>query len=253
MGDNKKFVPRPANPKTSKKGSDNKKLSCSVKKAETLGECANEPFFPATMKVPVTLAEPTIQVCVEAEIVLEKRALEIKRVLKDVILEQGKLVPTSNPFVFKLFVAGFIRKNIEYASIDRVSSSSVCGDIRHTTVHVPFDCCTEIAFPKSGPIPEIFPDFQQSASFLDRSGMRTQQEKRLFGNTKFFNEQPFVELVSVEFNELDLGEDLSKINHFERSFQRLREKIVMNLQLKVLQVQQVPIPSDHCSRDSWKK
>ena len=60
---------------------------CSVQNARTLGECSNDPFFPQNIKVPVVLAEPTIQVCVEADIILEEPALEIKRVLKDVFIE----------------------------------------------------------------------------------------------------------------------------------------------------------------------
>lgn len=226
--------------------------SCTIKNARTLGECQNTPFFPKTMKVPVTLAEPTIQVCVEADIFLEERAIEIKRVLKDVILEQCKLVPTFNECEFKLFVAGFVRKNIEYATVDEVNGDNVCGDIRHTTVNVPWECCTPIFFPECAPRPIIVPDFEQRAEFLDKSGMRTQTEKRLFGNFKFFNEQPFCELVQVQFNEFDIGHDLRRVNDFERSFQRVREKLVMNLQLKVLQLQQVPLPSDF-GHDKKKK
>jgi hypothetical protein len=215
---------------------------CFVENAQTLSESANRPFFPATMKIPVVLAEPTLQVCVEADIVLEERALEIKRVLKDVILDQVKLVPTDLYYIFKLFVRGFIRKNIEYAAVDTVTGSTVCGGIRHTTVTIPFDSCTEInLFGRRLPIINV--DSEQRVDFLDpATGTRPQLEKRQFKNVKWYNEQPYGELVTAQFNELDIGQDLVFENQFERSFQRLREKIVLTLTLKVLQVQQIPIP-----------
>lgn len=216
---------------------------CSVQNPRTVGECANEPFFPQNIKVPIVLAEPTVQVCVEADIILEEAALEIKRVLKDVFLEQCQLVPTSAARQFKLFIGGTIRKNIEYSTIDTVNGTSVCGDIRHTTVHVPWECCTEITFPVGARLPILVADEEQRFEFLDKKGKQPQIEKRLFRNFKFFNEQPFCELVQVFFHELDFGRDLMRVNEFENSFQRLREKIVMNLTLKVLQVQQVASPS----------
>ena len=222
--------------------------SCSVQNARTLGECPNDPFFPHMIKVPVALAEPTIQVCVEADILLEERALEIKRVLKDVFLEQCKLVPSYNPHVFKLFLNGTIRKNIEYSTIGEVNGSAVCGDIRHTTVHVPWECCTELVFPKGAILPEFVPDFEQRFEFLDKEGMQPQIEKRMFSNFKFFNEQPFCELVKVNFNELDIGQGLVSVNNYEKSFKLLREKIVMNLKVKVLQMRQFPIPDVHCPK-----
>ena len=215
---------------------------CSVQNPRTLGECSNVPSFPQNIKVPVVLAEPTVQVCVEADIILEEAALEIKRVLKDVFVEQCKLVPTAYPRTFKLFLGGTIRKNIEYSTIDTVNGTSVCGDIRHTTVHVPWECCTDLTFPLGARLPELFADNEQRFEFLDKKGMQPQIEKRLFRNFKFFNEQPFCELVQVLFHELDMGHDLVRVNEFEKSFQRLREKIVMNLTVKVLQVQQVARP-----------
>ena len=78
------------------------------------------------IKVPVVLAERTIQIVVESDIPLNPPATEIKRVKKHVFLDQVKLVPVKfaridNTDFFrvtraKLFVSGHIRKNIEYAS-----------------------------------------------------------------------------------------------------------------------------------------
>lgn len=78
------------------------------------------------VKIPVVLAERTIQIVVESDISLDPPATEIKRVLKNVFLTQCKLVPVAFTPVpgtnyrrvtrAKLFVQGYIRKNIEYAN-----------------------------------------------------------------------------------------------------------------------------------------
>jgi hypothetical protein len=84
------------------------------------------PGLTPILKVPVVLAERTIQVVLEADIPLDPAATEIKRVTKNVFLEQVKLVPVRFARIddtdffrvtrAKLLVSGFIRKDIEYAS-----------------------------------------------------------------------------------------------------------------------------------------
>jgi len=122
--------------------------SCSVESVRVFGTTTTDTVYPKTIKVPVTLAEISVVVAVEANIQLEKPALEIIRVWKSAILQQCELVPTFNPYAAKLFVKGFIRKNIEYTTVDQTSASSVCGDIRHMTAMIPFDFVQILHFHK---------------------------------------------------------------------------------------------------------
>ncbi|PAE26987.1 Uracil permease, partial [Paenibacillus sp. 7884-2] len=69
--------------------------------------------------------------------------------------------------------------------------------------------------------------------------------KYYFQNSVVYNEQPFCELISAEFFELDFSPN-SFDSHKGKcsnndSFNKLREKIVTDLTLKVLQVQQIPL------------
>ena len=109
------------------------------------------------IKVPVVTAEPTIQITVEADIKLHPAATEIKRVKKNVFLNQVKLVPVKfkridNTDFFnvqkgKLFVAGHIRKNLEFAS------DECNGTIHDRIVDIPFTGFTELKFrPANFPI-----------------------------------------------------------------------------------------------------
>lgn len=196
-----------------------------------------------TLKVPVVLAERTLQIVIEADIPLNPAATEIKRVHKNVFLNQVKLVPvTFTPIPgtsffhvtrAKLFVAGFIRKNIEFASIQ-------CnGLIQDRIAEVPFTGFVEITANEFLNFPIFAASADARAQFLDeKNGLVPRLDKFFFQNAVNFNEQPFGELIRAEFFELDFSP--VKVGT-QRAFSKLREKLVMDLTIKVLQVQQVQV------------
>ena len=63
-------------------------------------------------------------------------------------------------------------------------------------------------------------------------------DKNFFQNLVNYNEQPFGELVAANFFELDFSP--TGVNE-KGTFNTLREKIVLDLTLKVIQVQQIEI------------
>ncbi|WP_249872139.1 CsxC family protein [Oceanobacillus saliphilus] len=242
-----------------KKDPSPRKVNCDVK-ARTEVQLPDTPATPvvnpnltdAFIKVPLVLAETTLQVVVEADIPLDPPASEIKRVLKDVFLTQCKLVPVG-PFEeinesgfytsegAKLFVEGYIRKNIEYAPKGCNSA------LRTLTAKVPFSGFADLT--GEGDL-NNFPIFgfgdQRRAQFLDpKHGESPRLDKYFFQNSVIYNEQPFCELISAEFFELDFSPhsfDSHESKHSNSgSFNKLREKIVTDLTLKVLQVQQIPL------------
>lgn len=197
------------------------------------------PAVTTTIKVPVVTAEPTLQIVVESNVTLHPAATEIKRVKKNVFLEQVKLVPVAftridNTDFFnvtrgKLFVAGHIRKNIEYASHE-------CkGVLQDRIVDVPFTGFAEITSFTNPPIIGIAETAE--ANFLnEKTNLDARLDKFFFQNLVKYNEQPFGELVAANFFELDFS---PKMASPEGTFCTLREKIVLDLTLKVLQVQQI--------------
>ncbi len=96
--------------------------------------------------------EREIQIDIEAEFKLNEPFFEIKRIKKNVYLTQCKLLPRSGVIVDgvlisgKLFISGFVRKNIEYATADCIDKKIVSGRIAHTTIDVPFTAVTEILY-----------------------------------------------------------------------------------------------------------
>ncbi|MEW9502987.1 CsxC family protein [Jeotgalibacillus marinus] len=214
----------------------------------------SEPITPSPspvwfIKVPVVLVEPKIQIVVEADIPLDPPAFEIKRVLKDVFLTQCKLVPVEfgavlgSPDRFvtkaKLFVGGFIRKNIEYATKD-------CkGVIQDRIADVPFSGFTEIGAEGSEStttflnFPILNGSSASSSRFINpKDGITPRQDKYFFENSVFYNEQPYGELVSADFFEIDFSPCPTDVHE---TFDTLREKIVVDLTVKVLQLQQVDV------------
>ena len=197
------------------------------------------------IKVPVVVAERTIQIVVEADIPLSPAATEIKRVKKHVFLDQVKLVPvrftrvaTNSDYFFvdraKLFVSGHIRKNIEYASAD-------CnGALQDRIANVPFSGFADLV--GEGDFinrPIIGISESAEANFLnEKTEMDARLDKYFFQNLVKYNEQPYGELVAANFFELDFSP--KGVNHYG-SFSTLREKIVLDLTVKVLQVQQLNV------------
>ncbi|WP_256238922.1 CsxC family protein [Bacillus sp. EB600] len=196
-----------------------------------------------TIKVPVVVAEPTLQIVVEANIPLTPPATEIKRVKKSVFLQQVKLVPVAFTRIdgtdfftvtrAKLFVAGHIRKNIEYAS------NACNGALQDKIANVPFSGFADLV--GAAIINPAIVGISESAeaNFLNETtNLDARLDKFFFQNLVKFNEQPFGELVAANFFELDFSPTMVAA---QRPFNKLREKIVLDLTLKVLQVQQLAI------------
>ncbi|PFA49564.1 hypothetical protein CN391_20925 [Bacillus anthracis] len=195
------------------------------------------------VKIPVVLAERTIQIVVESDVPLAPAASEIKRVLKNVFLTQCKLVPVAFTPVpgtnyrrvtrAKLFVQGYIRKNIEYAG-------SGCNSVLFDRiVNVPFSGFADLTETDFLSLAIVAASSDTTSHFINpNNGDLPRLDKYFFENTVFYNEQPYCELVSAQFFELDFSPCPTELNE---SFETLREKIVLDLTVKVLQVQQVRV------------
>ncbi|WP_216828214.1 CsxC family protein [Alkalihalobacterium elongatum] len=194
--------------------------------------------------IPVVIADEWIQVDVESVDRLPKLAREIKRIRKNVHITQCKLVQSQftnqdplndngvfTPGVLKLFLAGFVRKNIEFVP-------SCSGAVEHHTVDVPFHCVLPI------PTPTDYDDQQLSVKngvnelvFNDKHGMGMDSKVQGFATYEFFNNKPYCRLEFAGVTELDISEDWKPHCH---TFRTVREKMIVEMRLKVLQLQQVP-------------
>jgi hypothetical protein len=215
---------------------------CSVKceglilENDTLNEYSEKEVYQTGFaKVPVVLGEVTVQIDVESKIKLPEPALEIKRIKKNVFLSQCRLVAGTK----KVFLKGFVRKNIEYATIDCVIPKAICGDIRHATVQVPFQCTAEASYlrpaaKKKNPPVKMINYFDE-----ENLGIDTKQQDLL--SAEIFNEKIYCELEHSSIYEADIIEDGKPIQGHptEHEFKSFIEKEVIYLTLKLLQNQQI--------------
>jgi len=237
----------------------------------TITECENQPHKPnlsigkVVSKVPVVLAELTVQVNLDACIKFPEPVLEIKDVKKHVKLVQCRLLLPTN----KLFVKGFVRKNIQYASpskeIHESTHKSVSSDLHSLTVDVPFHCVTEIKhystkpnlpefnkrkefdFLRSMPLPNGHPEKDE---FQSNDLSQFHQE-----STQHYNELPYCQLISSSIIEWDEAIDRCEFHEGapigEGYFKQVEEKMVLDITLKVLQNQQIRVSSttnDDCDK-----
>jgi hypothetical protein len=209
------------------------------------------------VKIPVVLAETNITIPVEATIRLDQPVREIKRIKKNVFLTQSRLIPFSStpatPGTGILFIAGFVRKNIEYATQTCMTAGTpnFCGNIGQCTVEVPFNFTTRITFRRppvfiENTTPselEFFTDQLKGCDICADPVLGRNPCDQSFLFTEFFNEKPYVELVNAVVTEVDIHRNPLEVctNPTEQLFNSITEKLVVNLTLKVLQQQQVGV------------
>lgn len=234
---------------------ENKELNCGCQNSCHKEECkgaivetstlTQSPNFPVPeiydFKIPVVLSEFTVQIDVESKIKLAEPAIEIKRIKKNLYLTECRLVAGT----CKVFFKGFVRKNIEYATKDSLGKNSICGDIKHTTVNVPFQCITPVTFTKnpkieSNPAPMISQYLEdQKCGCEEKCGCDMKETDMM--TKEYFNEKVYCELVSAKIYEADIVEECEKIecHPVEHVFQKFTEKEVLLIKVKLLQNQQV--------------
>jgi len=224
-----------------------------------VNECPNTPADIAAItaavvaKIPVVLAELTIRVNMNSIITLPEPAIEIKQIKKRVKVTQCILLQDTNI----LFIKGFVRKNIDYATRSCSTTEGVCGDLRHCVIDVPFSCTTPVVFNGTPPAPLVTNTVTEFEYFRDEnlSGPRFADKDRLLSgdisefnqiSTEFYNELPYCELISsriVEFDEYLNRRVLPGVTlpFEERFFNEIEEKMVIFLTLKLLQKRQVAV------------
>lgn len=244
--------------KNAKDHCDNK--FCVDVESTVLDNCPNTPVTPigipggVVVKIPVVLAELTVRFNIGAFVKLPEPALEVKDIKKRLKITQCTLLQPTNI----LFIKGFVRKNIDYSTGKCSNREGVCGDIKHCTIDVPFECSTPVTFTTApaellvnsvsefeyfrvSDLPNKF--FAEKDSLLSGDLSEINQFR-----VENFNELPFCELIQARIFEFDefIGRERPHHDNLpfeEKFFKHIEEKMVIELTLKLLQNRQVRIPS----------
>lgn len=231
--------------------------SCVDVSSHVIESCKNTPIEiegiteRVIAKIPVVLSKFNVQINVSAKVTLPEIALEIKNVKYKLMLSQCMLIQDTNT----LFIKGLIRKNIDYSTIEQCpTNEDVCGDIRHCTVNIPFECTTNVEF-NGFPPADIVPSTSTEFQYFRKQNLTndfSEKDKLLSGDlsefnqtsTEHYNDLPYCELVSSSI--IDVNEYLDRriIRNGplkEGVFEEFEEKMVINLVVVILQKRLVQI------------
>lgn len=210
-----------------------------VLQSDTLTGAENYPWPGGDFKLPRVLSEFVVQIDSESEIRLNEPAYEIKRIEKQIFLKQCRYISATN----KVFIEGYIRKNIEYAAQTCSKYNTISGTIKDTTVHVPFKFYTKVDF--CGATPQIIPNPPSMvARYFDEKRMGKDIREADRSNIEIFNEPVYCELEWSAIYDADINEKGCPIDKIpnEEEFQEFTDKSVIYLCIKLLQKQQVCWP-----------
>lgn len=191
---------------------------------------------PLVSNVSVVLSRIDIQIFVEALTKFSERVINVKSLDKKVFLNQCQLVTGTN----KLFLKGFIQENIEYSNIKCVKQNKIEGMVKKSTLNIPFQCTTKVNF-------SIHPKVSKFSStlnfeLLDPHCNGIDNNIKSYEHFQFLNEKVFCNINGTEVFETCsqegvkvLEKDLVKTY----TFKRVRKKIIVTLNLSLLQNQKV--------------
>lgn len=220
------------------------------------------PIFPVNATLPlltplaVTQTGNTVFVTAsipaEAIITLPTHATEIKRISKKLKITQCRFFNAPAPIIPgqpvdtpKLFLGGFVRKDIQYSEMKHKTHTTVEGDIRDFLIDIPVSGVINLG---SGlVIPALQFDQEQEYEYARRSplGHGFPEKERLLGpdltefntiSNKFLNRLPFCELVYSQIN--DMNDQLDRVplcgGPFEEGiFRTIQEKMSIVVQIAI--------------------
>ncbi|WP_029451624.1 CsxC family protein [Clostridium algidicarnis] len=212
---------------------------------------------PLIAKIPVILSDVEVEINVESEIELEKTDITDINVInidKEVFVKECKLIPYTN----KLFIEGYVQKNIQVSNNDCTNKASEGNKIEYTVVNSPFKCVTEIEFFKK---PLYGESYKERLNSLDKNTLcKNNNEDSWIHYSKLYEpvycEYQYAKILETDiFDNEDYG---TKYLPEEKKCKKILEKMVIFIRIKVIQNQQVFIPEfdgdvmviENCNNDS---
>lgn len=233
------------------------------------------PVFPSTATLPMfTPLEVkktglrtvlvTVSIPAESSLTLPTEALEIKTIKKNLKITQCRFFNSPPPVLGiphdtpKLFLGGFVRKDIQYSEAIRQTTTTVEGTIKDFVINIPLTCVVDLRC-IHGISPTHFSQRQEyefSSSTSLPSGFSL-KDKLLSGDPtefnvvsqEFLNTLPNCELIFSQINEMDEALDRVPLpgGPFEEGvFRTVQEKMIVLIQLRLTFPTEIDPPHPHC-------
>ncbi|WP_226584262.1 CsxC family protein [Halobacillus litoralis] len=246
---------------------ENHQRNCvNLNQSASIEQCMNSgastPITPSgqrILRIPVELGAYNVTTNLVANISFPHPVLEIKDIKKRVVITQCRLMtPTAvtagtqfGNGPYPLFIKGYVRKNIQYATPCHRSGKCVSSELKSLTVNVPFECTTSVTLLSPAQLPvantrrefdyfraqELGSGYPEKDKFLSSDLSQFHQE-----SSQAYNQLPFCELVASEILEWDEATDRTSNGPTdEGTFEHILEKMQVTFTVKVLQKQQVRV------------
>ncbi|MBU3206656.1 hypothetical protein KPL33_06660 [Clostridium algidicarnis] len=224
-----------------------KRCDSIVVDSEVLSTCSSKCHTPMgstgplIAKIPVILSDVEVEINVESEIELEKTDITDINVInidKEVFVKECKLIPYTN----KLFIEGYVQKNIQVSNNDCTNKASEDNKIEYTVINSPFKCVTEIEFFKK---PLYGESYKERLNSLDKNTLCKNNKEDSWVHYSKLYEPVYCEYQYAKILEADIfdNEDYgTKYLQEEKKCKKILEKMVIFIRIKVIQNQQVFIP-----------
>jgi hypothetical protein len=190
-------------------------------------------------KLPVVLSQLQVEFFVEANVSLSEPALKLKNQVNRIILGKCYLVPSTD----KLFLSGIIQQQIQYSTAECIKQNSINGKIKNVTVDIPFKCSTKVSFSTRPIVSEAFQAPEAEASDLEPQIINISERNN--EHLEFSNEQAYCQLDGMETSEISRREKIKYLEdtlHDSYTFENIKKKIFVTLEVSLLQDQYVFIP-----------
>ena len=233
------------------------------------------PGFPLTATLPIctpielSQTSPstiivTVSIPAETVFTLPTKALEIKMTKKNLKLTQCHFfnfvpsvpdIPHDTP---KLFLGGFVRKDIQYSEAVRQTPTTVEGTIKDFVINIPISCVIDLG--RTLVIPTTLSSPQTEYEYLSSQPLPSgfaPEDKLMSGdltefnvvNQQFLNLLPNCELIFSQINEINDVLDRIPLQGGpleEGVFRTLQEKMIILIQLRLTFQTLVDPPATGC-------
>ena len=208
--------------------------------------------------LPIIIAEKNIDIPIESIFRLKNAALDIKKMKKDVYLTSSRLLPMyeedniSPSMNGKLFLEGFVRNKLDFSIAKGVHDSIINLDTECVIIYIPFKCTTLIHYK----VPPVFSKGKSvnyipiyiSSNCLDiNKDFNEYLTEKNIQTTEYFNcDMP---PINCEIEQAKIYETYTLVDKkpfsedfpLEVNFHTIKENIIINLSLTLLQKQDIAI------------
>jgi len=215
-------------------------------------------FVDLISTLPIIIAEKDIDIPIESTFRLKNAALDIKNMKKDVYLTSSKLLPMyEKDDVFpslngKLFLEGFVRNKLDFSIAKDANDSIINLDTECVIIYIPFKCTTIIhykfppVFSKEKSL-DYIPIYISSNCININNDFKEYLSEKKTQCSEFINSD--TSPVNCEIEQAKIYETYTLVDKkpfskdfpLEMDFHTIKENIIINLSLTLIQKQAVAI------------